>query len=1054
MANARRGVGSWLRLRMRGDATGGGRGFRQRRQAAFAVSWRTLPFMLACFVAAPIAAQENTSERPVVEAIIDHESGETLWSVGEGGPTPTLSPGQRIILAGRHFGPGPITAAVPGVKPPAGGTPLAGQRSSVAASPEQAEGRELSKVLFGRVRALERNISSYRARIDLETIASTILHRLQGEVLDYFVEDYEEAPDTWAGDIYGWSDRHIDLTVPASAYEGPISVIRIPTSSEFIGDIKTGDVLRYRDPNTARVVTDSKNLAFNDGWRIARTRSQPVLASDPVLVAISQNGTDRFRYAAPASAETTDEEEQEARRALLADGPLTKSTPTGRSAADQYAYGEKTYWAWDWNLALPHFILGVDWDGIFGFENDREGHFLEFVRSVRHAKSDLERPRIEEDGYEFPVLDPDGDTVSVRHHRAIVDRQTGSGVRPFTSFGAVPLLPERGVGKLVVPRVVYGDQLFRRPTPYPIEMAINLPFSEPLTEGLCEPTGWVGYVRTEFSNPVPGGTGTVSGIGFACAACHAQRVTFEYNPEGDKVTKIFNGVPNPDWKATFLTLSGRTHGLSLDEELPINFIRNDHPEGIQSQVKDDFRVRLFGLWADLGVGGEEQLQSRMTKVSAEHVDKTLLIYNLPPGTTESTFFNESNQPSDYSNDYFFSPQAIPIITNHTPVRRALSHSELLDGFEGAYLHGEEPEGARGPMSSRSLQDLTLYASTLGQEDELLRRIGLYRWLSHKELLDLLAEEDEPPPNEGTFVSVDYPLDEITSPPAFPPKRGPSATLATVRDRAIADDVAGALDAPLAQRYPKLAEHIVSGAAEFRAACARCHTPGHAGLWTNEDMHPISAAGGEEPVGRFFTPAIWQRRTQSVRVAILQNLYWVQQRGLLSDGHVHDGTPENMDGLELLVHPDRCDAALRDDGSIDLDNASNLYKGLYTIHGGKEHSFRIPSAGMRFELMARFGPERGAIAQVEAEDTSRMVTEEEEAFVRRHAYFTKQSDGYYYWDYQKMRLQYGILEYGLDPTDFAQAQRIGGLPVAPHPWCMAKGASQQRIDDLVLFLLTL
>src|SRR6202023_272951 len=58
-----------------------------------------------------------------------------------------------------------------------------------------------------------------------------------------------------------------------------------------------------------------------------------------------------------------------ARRASAPAGTqrLIKATPTLRSAADQYAYGEKAHWAWDWNLALPHFVLGVDWDGIFGF---------------------------------------------------------------------------------------------------------------------------------------------------------------------------------------------------------------------------------------------------------------------------------------------------------------------------------------------------------------------------------------------------------------------------------------------------------------------------------------------------------------------------------------------------------------------------------------------------------------------------------------------------------------------------------------------------------------
>ena len=221
------------------------------------------------------------------------------------------------------------------------------------------------------------------------------------------------------------------------------------------------------------------------------------------------------------------------------------------------------------------------------------------------------------------------------------------------------------------------------------------------------------------------------------------------------------------------------------------------------------------------------------------------------------------------------------------------------------------------------------------------------------------------------------------------------------------------------------------------------------------MAAISAAGGEEPVGRYFTPAIWQRRTQSIRVAILQNLFWVQKRGLLSDGHVRGDAPENMDGLEILVHPDRCDAPLAADGSVDLAQASDLYKRLYTIREGEDdHSFRIPGAGLPFEVITRFGEQRGVIAQVRAADAQRRVSEAEDTFVGRHAYFVKHDDGYYYWDYQKMRREYGILEFGLDPNDPAEAARIGGLPAAPHPWCMADGASRERIEDLVIFLLTL
>ena len=84
----------------------------------------------------------------------------------------------------------------------------------------------------------------------------------------------------------------------------------------------------------------------------------------------------------------------------------------------------------------------------------------------------------------------------------------------------------------------------------------------------------------------------------------------------------------------------------------------------------------------------------------------------------------------------------------------------------------------------------------------------------------------------------------------------------------------------------------------------------------------------------------------------------------------------------------------------------------------------------------------------------MVTEPEARFVERHAYFTKLDDGYYYWDYQKMRREYGVLEFGLDPKNPRNASRIGGLPAAPHPWCLPTGSSQTDIDDLVAFLLTL
>jgi hypothetical protein len=356
------------------------------------------------------------------------------------------------------------------------------------------------------------------------------------------------------------------------------------------------------------------------------------------------------------------------------------------------------------------------------------------------------------------------------------------------------------------------------------------------------------------------------------------------------------------------------------------------------------------------------------------------------------------------------------------------------------------------MSTRSLQDLTLYVSTLHQDDELLRRIGVYRWLAHKSHTDWLGSGI----TEGAFISFGYQPDDLLRPASFPPQPTPTDGLGIVRDAAISATAdQGAQTGAFSQRFPDLAGHIVHGAKLFKDSCGRCHVPGNAGLWTNEDMQPISAAGGSEPVGRFFSPTVWQRRTQAIRTAILQNLFWVQPRGLLSDGHVVGDAPDNIDGLDLLIRPERCQAPTSPDGSVDLTRASDLYKKLYTVHQGPDHSFRIPSAGMRFELYTRLGNDKpGVLQQISAPDPNRRVREEEERLVARHAYFTKMDDGYYYWDYQKMRREYGILEYGLDPKDPASRARIGGLPAAPHPWCIPAGSSQVDIDDLVAFLLTL
>jgi hypothetical protein len=987
------------------------------------------------------------ADAPIIESIVDRDSGTVLWSTAQPGARPSLKPGQAILLKGRNFGSGPLTTARPGLDPPAGGVAPASGGRSVRPSPPEASGKELSKVLFGNVRALERNLSSYRAVIDVGTGLASLFGRLEARALDYFVEPWVPIPDTWAGDIYSWDDTEIDLTVPITAYEGPIQIIRIPVTGNFVLDITTGKPLLYTDPNTMRVVIGKQHYAFVDGWRIART-DETLLASNTVPVTIALGGDNRLQY---GSLVGTTAEASAARQALGAASTqrLTKTMPTGRSAADQYAYGEKAYWAWDWNLAVPHFVIGVDWDGIFGFNFNRKDSIADaLLKALEYKASGIPEPAIETNGYTVPELAADGSVKQTSLHKAMIDRSTGEGIRPYTSFGAVPLLPDAGATKLIAPSVAFDTQTFEGPTPYPISLAFRLPppLPKPLTGGQTKPTGWAGYVFAEAAGLDPGAHQTVDWIGFNCAACHAARVTYEYEPDGKKVSRFFSGIPNPDWKTTFLTLSGRTLGLVGEEGLPLNFIKQDYPAGTQKQIQTQWQNSGHQLLSHI----EEFLSQHGIALSKRKIDKTLLLDNLPPGSTEATLFNSADLPGDYANDYFFSPQAIPIITNHTPVRRALSRSELIDGFEGAYLHGEEPEGARGPMSSRALQDLTLYTSTLHQDDELLRRIGVYRWLAYKGHSDWLGSNI----NEGAFVSFGYQPDELLQPPSFPPKPAPDDGLTAVRDVAISETAAPTSGA-FSQRFPDLVKHLVQGAKLFKESCNRCHLSGNADLWTNEDMHPISAAGGSEPTGRFFSPTIWQRRTQSIRTAILENLFWVQQRGLLSDGHIVSDARDNMDGLDLLVRPERCQAPTNADGSVDLARASHLYKKLYTIRQGADHSFRIPSAGMRFEYYTHFGSDKvGVLQQVVAKDASRRVSEEEDRLVARHAYFTKMNDGYYYWDYQKMRREYGILEFGLDPKDLQNRSRIGGLPAAPHPWCMPDGSSQADIDDLVVFLLTL
>lgn len=430
-----------------------------------------------------------------------------------------------------------------------------------------------------------------------------------------------------------------------------------------------------------------------------------------------------------------------------------------------------------------------------------------------------------------------------------------------------------------VPDVALGPYEFH---PYPMPTPLKPLLRSPLLEGKTTPTGFVGYVYAEAINVVSQRKG--NWIGFNCASCHSQRIIYEDRP-GSIKARVFPGLPNPKWSMK---------------------------------------------WNTLGA---------MKGVKTKKYDKTRVIWAIPEGTGESTMVREAGDGSRYDDDGLFSPIAIPIITRHTPVRRALSHGESISGFEGSYIHSEEPDGAIGAMHAKSLQQLTAYMSTLDSEDMLLERLSLYR---HLKRTGSLADVDSI--GEGQFVQ-------------------------TGKDA-----------------FPRLMNRLERGRAAFGRDCLSCHRSNF-GTWSDEDMFPLTE------VGTFFSPTLFQREQQSIRTAMLKNLFWVEPRGLLHDGHVKS--------LEDLVHPDRC------------DEKSDLYRKYYTLHQG---GFSIP---------------KGNALQ--------------EAALRKQAYFVDVpwDRDRLYWDYQTMRKEFGPKEVG-SPVQVA-------LPAAPHPWC-ASAASD--VADLVLYLTTL
>ncbi|MCD8522782.1 MAG: hypothetical protein LRY66_03275 [Saccharospirillaceae bacterium] len=502
------------------------------------------------------------------------------------------------------------------------------------------------------------------------------------------------------------------------------------------------------------------------------------------------------------------------------------------------------------------------------------------------------------------------------------DPIAGGKADPAKLFGAVKTV--RGE----VPDEAIDDVYFNT---YP--MATPIPgflTTEPAKfKGNTRDSGWVGYRYAEANEPYKG---KGEWIGFNCASCHGYQIRYEKAP-GQAISKVIPGLPNPNWsmKWTVLqTLTNTFDGIYTSEEGP----------SWNSGKKD--------------------------------IAKDMLIYHMPAGAGEHNMVRVVGEGSHTDNDYQFSPIAIPNVTNYMAIRRSLSHTESYVGFEGSYIHSEEPDGAQGAMSKEWLEALTAYMTTLDQDDDDLRNVGLYRWLKYSNKLS--AQTGNAQLSEGEFVQSGW------------------------------------------QQYADVSAAVNRGKATYERDCSSCHSDG-VGANTNEKMVRL------DEVGRFFTPTIYQKETESVRATFLRDLYWTQHRGLLSDGHVRN--------LEDLVSPQRCRPG------------SNLYNNYYTLHapvrpdaGGPDHVTPFPDLNRKGDVFRV--PKSKYLTKLDKGYKRNL-------FIERHKYFVSVpwDKDHYYWDYQKMRAEYG-------PDEMGTAEPIG-MPAAPHPWCAQNNA---EVDDLVQYLLTL
>lgn len=418
--------------------------------------------------------------------------------------------------------------------------------------------------------------------------------------------------------------------------------------------------------------------------------------------------------------------------------------------AGMVSLGEKLFWSYDYNIGLSHALRNLDWEKIFNYET--------------------------------------------------TDPITKEVADPAKLFGAIPAMAGQ------VPLAAINDVYFD-PYPQPSPIPGFLTVDPQLKKGNTQDSGWVGYRYAESSHPY---VGRGAWIGFNCASCHSYQITYS-NAPGNTVTKVFPGLPNPEWTVKWAILGDKNaettstfDGILTNEEGP--------------------------SWDP----GEKA------------IDKSMLLYYLPQGTGEHNMIRVNGEGSLTDNDYQFSPHTIPNVTNYMSIRRSLSHTESYVGFEGSYIHAEEPDGATGSMYKEPLQALTAYMTVLDQNDDDLRNVGLYRWLKHYGKLG--AQTGDANLSEGAFVQNGW------------------------------------------QSYPGVVSAVNQGQQSFNDDCGSCHTD-NLGAHTNENMMPL------DQVGHFFVPSVYQQETQSIRVGFLRDMYWTQHRGLLTDGHVRN--------LEDLVHPDRC-----------------------------------------------------------------------------------------------------------------------------------------------------